>query len=150
MKIAIYNRGIPFAGTTPFSQPLGGSETSIVHMARELSRCGHDVTVYCCLPAEAKASETDTKPEYKSYVDFFNDCVFTPWDVLVSFRCFDPFLLGRIAPRMIFWTGDASNQPALKNFAHESLQENIDAIFCVSQWQKNSFIQAFDLPAEKV
>jgi glycosyltransferase involved in cell wall biosynthesis len=89
-------------------------------------------------------------PQYKSYCDFFNDCIFTPWDVLISFRSFDPFLLGRIAPRMIFWTGDAGDQPALKNFGHESLQDNIDAIFCVSEWQRKSFIGAFNLPPEKV
>jgi hypothetical protein len=46
MKLAIYNRGIAFDGSSPFTQPLGGSETSIVHMARELARCGHAVTVY--------------------------------------------------------------------------------------------------------
>ena len=45
MKIAVYNRGIPFDGTTPSYQPLGGSESSIVYMARELARLGHDVTV---------------------------------------------------------------------------------------------------------
>jgi glycosyltransferase involved in cell wall biosynthesis len=87
---------------------------------------------------------------YKNYRQFFADCFSNRWDVLLSFRSFDPFLLGRIAPRMIFWTGDASDQPALKDFEHPALQRNIDLIFCVSKWHRDSFIERFGLPAAKV
>jgi glycosyltransferase involved in cell wall biosynthesis len=163
MRIAIYNRGIPFDAETPFTQPLGGSETSIVHMARELSRLDQDVTVYCSVPPVAavydRRSSEEPKtgghrpplqPTYKSFREFFTDCTSARWDVLISFRSFDPFLLGRVAPRMIFWTGDAADQPALKHFEHAALQQNIDRVFCVSNWQRDSFIRAFNLPAEKV
>jgi glycosyltransferase involved in cell wall biosynthesis len=51
---------------------------------------------------------------------------------------------------MIFWCGDAFDQPALKNFEHPSLQENIDLIFCVSEWHRQTFITAFQLPPDKV
>jgi glycosyltransferase involved in cell wall biosynthesis len=51
---------------------------------------------------------------------------------------------------MIFWCGDASNQPVLTHFEHSALQENIDLIFCVSEWQRQSFIHQFQVPAEKV
>jgi len=159
MKIAIYNRGIPFDATTPFTKPLGGSETSIVHMSRELASAGHDVTVYCAQAvgaiggAQARqraALSSDRPPLYKPYQDFFKDYPANSWDVLISFRSFDPFLLGRIAPRMIFWGGDAADQPALANFEHEALQRNIDLVFCVSNWHRRSFIEAFNLPAQKV
>jgi glycosyltransferase involved in cell wall biosynthesis len=148
MKIAIYNRGIPFDGTTPFTRPLGGSETSIVHMARALAGCGHDVTVYCVMTGESDPGEPEVT--YKSYHEFFKDYQSNPWDVLISFRSFDPFLLGRIAPRMIFWCGDAADQPALTHFEHAALQRHIDLIFCVSNWHRETFIEAFRLPPEKV
>jgi len=150
MKIAIYNRGIPFDGTTPFVQPLGGSETSIVHMARALASCGHEVTVYCVSVVNDGNNHRDTEVCYKSHHKFFNEYQHTPWDVLISFRSFDPFLLGRIAPRMIFWCGDASDQPALNHFEHAALQQNIDLIFCVSNWHRETFIEAFKLSPEKV
>jgi glycosyltransferase involved in cell wall biosynthesis len=51
---------------------------------------------------------------------------------------------------MIFWTGDAFDQPALKNFGHESLQANIDLTFCVSEWHRETFVGAFALRPEKV
>jgi glycosyltransferase involved in cell wall biosynthesis len=150
MKLAFYNRGVAFDGRTPFQRPLGGSETSIVHMARELSRLGHAVTVYANI-VEGDASEGEIDGvAYRHHHQFFSDCSTAGWDVLIGFRSFDPFLLGRVAPRMIFWCGDASDQPALKHFAHPALQENIDLIFCVSNWHRKTFIEAFDLPPDKV
>src|SRR5206468_10823077 len=90
MKIAIYNRGLVFDGTTPLNQPLGGSESSIDYMARELTRLGHDVTVYC------KTPEGSVAAGYSHYYQFFADYTSMPWDVVISFRSFDPFLLGRV------------------------------------------------------
>jgi glycosyltransferase involved in cell wall biosynthesis len=146
MKVAIYNRGIAFDGSTLFNQPLGGSETSIVHMAAELAHCGHAVTVY----ANVSEGGNFRGVQYRHNQQFFRDYPSANWDVLISFRSFDPFLLGRIAPRMIFWSGDASDQPALKHFEHSALQQNIDLIFCVSKWHRQSFINTFKLPEEKV
>jgi glycosyltransferase involved in cell wall biosynthesis len=146
VKIAIYNRGIEFDGSTPFKQPLGGSESSIVYMARELVRAGHEVTVYAKSPPDFGGGQ----PLYRHYHRFFDDFRGMPWDVLISFRSFDPFLLGRVAPRMIFWCGDAYDQPKLKHFEHRSLQENIDLVFCVSDWHRKTFIETFQLPPDKV
>ena len=162
MRVAIYNHGIAFDGSTPFNQPLGGSESSIVYMARELARHGHEVTVYANIPSPAGRGWPDSQQAdgpgegsfdgvlYRHYHQFFNDYPATPWDVLISFRSFDPFLLGRVAPRMIFWCGDAYDQPALAHFEHRSLQDKIDLVFCVSNWHRQTFIETFHLPPGKV
>lgn len=146
MRIAIYNHGIPFDGDTTRKQPLGGSESGIIYMARELARCGHDVLVYSNCPNPGSYDGV----EYIHYHQFFSEYRSNPWDVVIAFRSFDPMLLGRIAPRMIFWCGDASNQPSLTHFEHASLQQNIDLVFCVSEWHRQSFIRQFNLPADKV
>src|SRR6185436_3870672 len=127
MKIAIYNNGISFDGNTPSQRPLGGSESGIVHMARELAACGHFVTVYNNCPEPGPFENVN----YVHYHQFFSHYLSTPWDVVIAFRSFDPLLLGRIAPRMIYWTGDAHNQPALQNLGHAVLQQNVDLVFCV-------------------
>jgi len=146
MKIAIYNNGIPFTGDTPLQRPLGGSESGIVYMARALARCGHTVSVYCNCPEPGKFDAVD----YLHYHDFFTDHRQPRWDAVIAFRSFDPLLLGRIAPRMIYWTGDASNQPSLHNFDHDALQQNLDLVLCVSQWHRESFIRQFGLAPDKV
>jgi glycosyltransferase involved in cell wall biosynthesis len=150
VKIAIYHHGIEFDGTTPFTSPLGGSESSVVYVARELASAGHEVTVYAKVPAASAASRGGALPAYVHYHQFFSDYLSSPWDVLISFRSFDPFLLGRVAPRMIFWCGDSYDQPVLKHFGHPVLQENIDLIFCVSEWHRRTFIDNFGMPAAKV
>lgn len=147
MKIAIYNNGIEFDGSTPFKQPLGGSETSIVHMARELAKLGHAVAVYAKVPGDGAVIDG---VEYRHYHRFFQEGAGARFDALISFRCFEPFLLGRVAPRMIFWTGDAYDQPALTHFGHQALQQNIDLILCVSNWQRQSFIDTFGLRPDKL
>ena len=147
MKIAIYNRGLVFDDATALAKPLGGSESSIVYMARELARIGHGVTVYCKTPSR---SLPEGEAKYRHYHQFFTDYTSMSWDVVISFRSFDPFLLGRVAPRMIYWTGDAHDQELLAHFGHPVLQENVDLIFCVSEWHRKGFIETFLLPPEKV
>jgi glycosyltransferase involved in cell wall biosynthesis len=115
-------------------------------MARELVRCGHDVQVYSNCPNPGEYDGVS----YIHYHRFFSDYPLNPWDAVIAFRSFDPLLLGRIAPRMIFWCGDATNQPSLLHFEHASLQQNVDRIFCVSEWHRQTFMDQFHLPAEKV
>jgi len=146
MKIAIYNHGIPFDGRSPFQRPLGGSESGVVYMARELVRAGNIVTVYCNCPEPAIYDGV----VYEHYHRFFDDYRFAPWDVFIAFRSFDPLLIGRIAPRVIFWTGDDCFQPSIKDFGHPIIQGNIDLVFCVSEWHRRQFIENFNLSPDKV
>ena len=146
MNVAIYNNGIPFHGNSPVEGPLGGSESGIVYMARELAAIGHAVSVYCDCPERGYYDGVHYQHQHR----FFEEFRVAPWDVFISFRSFDPFLVGRIAPRTIFWTGDAFDQPAISKLGHPVVQENIDLHFCVSEWQRSTFIDAFHLPPEKV
>ena len=146
MKVAIYNNGIPFHGNSPVEGPLGGSESGIVYMSRELAALGFDVSVYCNCPAPGSYDGV----RYIHYHRFFGDYKLCSWDVFIGFRSFEPFLIGRVAPRTIFWTGDAFDQPAIANLGNPVLQEHIDLHFCVSEWHRSTFIDAFGLPAEKV
>ena len=93
MKIAIYNHGIAFDVNTPSQRPLGGSESGIVYMARELAACGHSVSVYCNCP-EAGPAEMYDGVAYVHYHQFFTHYQSAPWDAVIAFRSFDPLLLG--------------------------------------------------------
>ena len=146
MKIAIYNHGIAFDGAAPFSRPLGGSESGVVYMARELARAGNSVVVYCNCPSPRIYDGVF----YEHYHRFFDDYRYAGWDAFIAFRSFDPLLIGRIAARVIFWTGDDCFQPALNNFQHPAIQDNVDLVFCVSEWHRQSFIRHFGLSPYKV
>ena len=47
LDIVFYREGLPFTGDTLERQSLGGSETALIYVAKELARLGHRVTAYC-------------------------------------------------------------------------------------------------------
>lgn len=146
MRVAVYNAGIPFHGRSPEEGPLGGSESGIVYVSRELCRLGARVTVYCNCPEPGNYDGVDYRHHHAFYTDFRAG----PWDVFIGFRSFEPFLIGRIAPRTVYWTGDAFDQPAIQNLGHPELQQSIDLHFCVSEWHRQTFVDAFGLDPERV
>ena len=47
LLIGFYTEGLPFDGATIYEQGLGGSESALFFMARELAKLGHRVQVFC-------------------------------------------------------------------------------------------------------
>ena len=47
MLCALYTEGMKFGAYTLENSSLGGSESALVYMSRELSKLGHDVKVFC-------------------------------------------------------------------------------------------------------
>ena len=50
LDIVFYTEGLPFHGHTMYEQALGGSETALTCVARELAALGHRVRVFCRCP----------------------------------------------------------------------------------------------------
>ena len=71
MDVVIYTEGLPFDGRTPFERSVGGSESAVVFMARELARRGHRVRVFCnCeLPGLYDGVEYADLTEFSEFVE---------------------------------------------------------------------------------
>jgi FkbM family methyltransferase len=89
MKIAIIDIiGIPYDGTTVFKQGLGGSESAVTLMAKELSQIGFEVTVFNnCDMDHAKPGIYDTVT-YCPLSALAQDYEF---DIVISSRTVIPF-----------------------------------------------------------
>ena len=89
MKIAIIDIiGIPYDGTTVFKQGLGGSESAVTFISRELSKIGFEVTVFNnCNMDHASAGIYDNVT-YRPLSDLANDHYF---DIVISSRTVIPF-----------------------------------------------------------
>ena len=89
MKIAIIDIiGIPYDGTTIDNQGLGGSESAVTLMARELAQIGFNVTVFNnCGIDHAKPGNYDGV-EYKPLIELANNHIF---DIVISSRTVIPF-----------------------------------------------------------
>ena len=46
-SIAFITSGLEFNGNSLIEKSLGGSESAMIYMAREITKLGNDVTVYC-------------------------------------------------------------------------------------------------------
>lgn len=97
MKIAIIDIiGIPYDGTTVFKQGLGGSESAVTLMGRELAKLGFDVTVFNNCIDHAKPGVYDDVT-YRHLNDLAQDHVF---DIVISSRTVIPFVQSERYPEL--------------------------------------------------
>ena len=89
MKIAIIDIiGLPYDGTTVFSQGLGGSESAVTFMAIELAKLGFDVTVFNNCNIDHARPGNYSGVVYRPLSDLTQDHYF---DIVVSSRTIIPF-----------------------------------------------------------
>jgi glycosyltransferase involved in cell wall biosynthesis/thioredoxin-like negative regulator of GroEL len=139
-------RSVPFDGSTPRQRGLGGTESAIVYLAEALTQRGHRCVVLnnCDAPAAVHGVEYDRWEALPSRA--LRD---RP-DVVVGVRYWQ--MLGRIrlAPLQIFWTGDAYDQPFLKEFVDPERRREIDLVMLQSDWQAETFHRHLNVPRSQI
>jgi glycosyltransferase involved in cell wall biosynthesis len=101
MNIAFTTRGLSFDGAS-LDEPLGGSETALLCVARELAKLGHRVTVFC----ECRNPGLYDGVHYQSNQIFQDQMAIYPLDVHISSRWPD-FLASRVeAGLRVLWCHD--------------------------------------------
>jgi FkbM family methyltransferase len=93
LKIAVIDIiGIPYDGTTVFNQGLGGSESAVTLMSRELASLGHQITVFNnCNTDHAKPGIYD-QVKYRPLTDLALPEIDNQFDIVVSSRTVIPFV----------------------------------------------------------
>jgi len=90
MKIAIIDIiGIPYDGSTVFKQGLGGSESAVTFVSRELAALGFDVTVFNNCTTDHATPGIYDGVNYVPLGDLARDWTF---DVVISSRTVIPFV----------------------------------------------------------
>jgi len=132
--IALVTSGLNFNGNSLNYTAIGGSESALIYMAKELAILGNDVTVYC---------ECD-KPGIYDNVDYRHCHTFmqdekSQFDVCIISR-FTHFLAKPIDSKLIIlWIHDISIQNP------ELSLSKVDSIFCLSNFQKFLFKKHFNI-----
>ncbi|MFQ5962991.1 MAG: glycosyltransferase [Candidatus Scalinduaceae bacterium] len=144
-SILFLANSVEFNPETIINKGLGGSETAIIYIAKELARLGNDVVVICPCNAPGNYNGVlyqDIK-ESESYILGKN------FDVMVVSRMLDAFKMNLPARLKIFWTQDAYDQPFLKDLGNKYIQNRIDKIFTVGKWQAETMMKHFNISSEK-
>ena len=98
MKIAIIDIiGIPYDGTTVDKQGLGGSESAVTLMSRELAQIGFTVTVFNNCGIDHASPGVYDNVTYRPLTDLALDHEF---DIVVSSRTVIPFTDAKDYPKL--------------------------------------------------
>lgn len=144
--IVFLNHGLDFDGGTLKEKPIGGTETAMINMARELAKSGWDIKVF----------NNCTRPGYYDGVEYIQVSRFENYrrdndiEIFISVRYIEPFLKYIPARLRILWTGDAPDQPFLNLLKDKEIRENIDLIITVSKWQADGLMNNFNVSREKL
>lgn len=164
MRIVFIHSGLEFDGHALRERPLGGTETALIGVSRELAKIPG--TEVCVFTNTARAATFDG-------VAYFPLAQLAPWsathpiDVLISIRQWMPFWLKLNARLRIYFSPDAHDQPflhramempvtldgkphAIPVFAPANFLPAVDLIFCVGRWQADTFVEKLGFPREKI
>ena len=121
-------------GWTPLQEDsLGGSEEIIVKVAESWARQGHDVTVYKNGP--------DGGEEINGVTYLSRDqAPKADQDVLILFKSLEQMHIP--ANVKMFWTTDLPNPGAGATFLPPTVVEQLDAIVCISEYQRQELLKA--------
>lgn len=144
-SVVFFHRNMRFDGNSINERPVGGMETSLIYMARELARLGWDVKVFnhCERPGIYDGVAYVPVEEINTYKATHET------DVFISVRYLDPFNADLNSKLRILWTGDAFDQPFLKDLHDRTIVNNIDKIFAKSRWHAQTLAHTFNIRPEK-
>lgn len=133
-SVAFITSGLEFNGNSLIEKSLGGSESAMIYMAREMSKLGNDVTVYC----ECDKPGIYDNVDYRHCHTFMKDNK-SQFDVCIFSR-FTHFLANPIDSKLnILWIHDTGvHNPELT-------LTSIDKIFCLSDFQKGIFVDRYKI-----
>ena len=151
LKISIVDvLGLPYDGGTLNHRGLGGSESAIIHMSRELVALGFEVTVFCDCDTDHNkpgvyegvkflpVREAENPPEaYDIMIASRSVAPFAPGDILGRFKSFaglpNTERMANAAGYRVLWMHDTfcDGDDLIEDFC---LSGRIDRIFTLSDW----------------
>ncbi len=132
-----------FNGDTIKSNGMGGTESAIILVARELAKLGKRVAVFCSCD----------KPGVYDGVTYHSNRYFevfqrlSPEKTIIACRN-DHYLHKKTrAKKRILWIHDVAND--FYKHLENGDDSRFDAVFCLSAYQKNNWLKAYPIPENK-
>lgn len=135
--IGFYAGGLDFNGDSLTEGSIGGSETALLYMAKELAKRGHDVKVFCNC---SKPGRYDRVDYYDYNASWFDISSVAEWDVFVVSRNYHILAQKMHSKLNILWNHDIATD-------ERGIMTNVwatDAIFCNSQFHIDQWLSMAD------
>lgn len=148
MKIGFINfSSLVYDVATPYSRPMGGSESAMCYLAAAMAKNKHSVTLFTSLSKKSKKLGVNCVPEK----EIFN--LLPSLDVIVVQNSpLQGYQIKQSTPRqvkVILWTQHDSDQPAVEAMIDPKVVESFDAFVLISDYQKKNYIEKFNIDPKK-
>lgn len=141
LDIVFFLPGMQMNWDTLEKDSLGGSETMGILTAKELSKLGHNVTMFC------NTTDIGKKPDGVAYLplDGFGPYVIgNPHDVLIAQRTPEVFATRMPNKLNLLWCHDLAQGRNKDRFC--AVQWNVDKVMTVSKYMTDQYKEVFGLP----
>lgn len=151
MRIAFLNRiKRRFNGETVRTEPLGGTQSAMIYLARELAARGHDVQIFC--QCDQLAGCVDGV-NYRNISELARFARQNPLDVFVAVADELALKLGIPARITLWWSHNDyaylwDEMPDLRAEFAQILATRADRLIAVSDWHAAKLTEIFNLPPE--
>jgi glycosyltransferase involved in cell wall biosynthesis len=141
--IVFYNNNVPFAGDELYRRGVGGSETDIINLAKQLSLTEkYNVRVYCKCPREGVYDNVI----YKDQSKLLEDLPSLNCDLFISSRDMSPFMKKDFKKennikQTVLWGHDLAEDKMWLGF-YDALP-NIDKVVLLSEFHKHNVRMKF-------
>lgn len=148
MKLAFLSRSSrPFDGATIGQEALGGTQSALVYMSRELVKQGHEVFIFCQCPAPGDYDGV----HYRPVNELIRVSKQQPLDFFIPVADESALKLGIQSRFTLWWShNDYSflwdEMPDLRADMAAQLACHADKLFTVSQWHTHRLAEVFALP----
>ncbi len=163
MKILVLARMTTgFSGKTVFEKPLGGSESALFYLSRELAKLGHKILIFNNCGTEEGVYEGVEYRQFTTLLDLAKHSQENNYDIFISFRDLPAFLFPIKAKKRIWWGHDdfsnVWNYSDFRKFLGSSflrlagflVNRYCDYLFVVSNWLKNICLEKLKIREEKL
>jgi glycosyltransferase involved in cell wall biosynthesis len=149
VKILFVNLSpLVFDVATPEREPLGGTESCLCYLARQLAQNGHDITIAARLPEGALDTLLGVRQRPVAVIQDQSFFAAETFDVII---CLNAALacptLREMSPSsvLLLWDHIPPEQPAMAEMRRPEVQAALDHIVYVSDWQRTVTEEMFSL-----
>jgi glycosyltransferase involved in cell wall biosynthesis len=140
MKILLVDNGLEFDLNTPYIKPLGGSEISLILLAKGLANLNHQIVLLN--NCNHKDQSNNIIQDHISLFDQYANIS----DVILLNRYIPPSIMNFLTKKIYYWCHDAFDQNNIKWMMNKNATKLLTNILCVSEWQKQTFLNYFNIP----
>jgi predicted O-linked N-acetylglucosamine transferase (SPINDLY family) len=152
MKIGIVDSGWNYTLDTPYSEPLGGTQSAICYFAEEMKSRNHEVYLFNKI-SENKIIRGVQHVTANTYLQYIAQNNLNFDIIIISCLVHDLFQIKNTVnnPGTLYclWTGHDTDQNASKILKDTKAKDMVDLFIFVSDWQRNRYVETYSINYNK-